>query len=163
MNMDSNWPLPYEVKETKDLYYTFLNKDGIVYHIYFTPLFPVYPDLVNTYSFSIEPEDKMPHAIDRRIAITVITVLKRFFANVENAMIMVCDSTDGKQQKRRDLFNRWFRIYNDGSMETRNAEIGDGNYELLLSIYFKKDNPCRKQLVKAFNELLTNELYEIVI
>ncbi len=78
-------------------------------------------------------------------------------------MIMVCDSSDGKQQSRRNLFNRWFHYYNDGSMTTINAEVEEGNYELLLSIYFKKSNPFKQQLVKAFGDLLANDLYEIVI
>ena len=61
------------------------------------PVFDLYPDLVNTYSFSIEREGTNPHPLDRRIAATVVDVLRRFFQNVDNAMIMVCDSTDGKK------------------------------------------------------------------
>ena len=78
-------------------------------------------------------------------------------------MIMVCDSTDGKQQRRRNLFDRWFHLYNDGTLATINAEVGEGDYELLLSIYFKNNNPYKSQLVKAFGELLTRDFYEIVI
>ena len=119
--------------------------------------------MLNTYSFSIEREGTNPHPIDLRIAATVVDVLRRFFQNVENAMIMVCDSTDGKQQKRRNLFDRWFHFYNDGTLMTINAEVGEGDYELLLSIYFKKNNPYKQQLIKAFGDLLANDCYEIVI
>ena len=77
--------------------YSFVNRDGINYHLYFTPISSIYPDLVNTYSFSIEREGTNPHPLDLRIAATVVEVLRRFFQNVENAMIMVCDSTDGKK------------------------------------------------------------------
>ena len=97
------------------------------------------------------------------IVATVVEVLRRFFQNVENAMIMVCDSSDGKQQKRRNVFNRWFSYYDDGTMATLNAEAGQGDYQLLLSIYFKKENPYKQQLVKAFGELLTRDMYEIII
>ena len=127
------------------------------------PVFELYPDLLNTYSFSIEREGTNPHPIDLRIAATVVDVLHRFFQNVENAMIMVCDSTDGKQQKRRNLFDRWFHFYNDGTLMTINAEVGEGDYVLLLSIYFKKNNPYKQQLIKAFGDLLANDCYEIVI
>lgn len=71
--------------------------------------------------------------IDRRISITVVSVLKRFFEKVENAMVMVCDNSDGKQRKRRNLFNRWYHLYNDGSMTSINAELADGDYELFIS------------------------------
>ena len=48
-------------------------------------------------------------------------------------------------------------------MATINAEAGEGDYELLLSIYFKKTNPHRQQVVKAFSDLLNRDFYEIVI
>ena len=154
---------PYDYRKIDELNYEFVNRDGILYHLVFMPVFGVYPELVNTYSFSIEREGTNPHPLDLRIAATVVYVLRRFFENVENAMIMVCDSTDGKQRKRRSLFDRWFQYYNDGTLATVNAEVGEGDYELLLSIYFKKDNPYKQQLMKAFGDLLARDCFEIVI
>ena len=46
---------PYEVTTIDELNYEFVNRDGIKYHLFFMPVFGLYPDLVNTYSFSIEP------------------------------------------------------------------------------------------------------------
>jgi len=161
--MVSNSQNPYKVIEENPLDYSFVNRDGIRYHLYFTPISSIYPDLLNTYSFSIEREGTNPHPIDLRIAATVVDVLRRFFETVENAMIMVCDSTDGKQHKRRNLFDRWFHFYNDGTLTTISAEVGEGDYELLLSIYFKKNNPNKQQLIKAFGDLLAKDCFEIVI
>ena len=161
--MVSHSPLPYEVQKINELNYEFTNKHGIKYHLFFMPVFDMYPDLVNTYSFSIEREGSNPHPLDRRIAATVVDVLRRFFQNVENAMIMVCDSIDGKQHNRRNLFDRWFHYYNDGTMTAINAELGEGDYELLLTIYFRKTNPYKQQLIKAFGDLLSQDFYEIVI
>ncbi|MBQ9439575.1 MAG: hypothetical protein IJU35_03150 [Paludibacteraceae bacterium] len=45
-------PLPYEVLKKDELNYEFVNRDGIKYHLFFMPVFDLYPDLVNTYSFS---------------------------------------------------------------------------------------------------------------
>ena len=154
---------PYEYEEIVELNYEFVNRDGIRYHLYFTPMEVLYPDMVNTYSFNIEREGTAPHSIDRRIAATVIDILSRFFEKVENAMIMVCDSSDGKQEKRRALFNRWFNFYNDGTLSSRSAEVREGFYELLVSIYYKIDNPNKRQLIKAFNELMSRDIYEIVV
>jgi len=152
---------PYDYAEVLELNYEFTNRDGIRYHLYFTPIDAIYPDMVNTYSFNIEREGITPHSIDRRIAATVIDILKRFFERVENAMIMVCDNTDGKQNKRRALFNRWFDFYNDGTLWSRSAEIREGYYELLVSIYYKRDNPNKEQLVRVFNELMSRDIYDI--
>ena len=159
--MDSPSRPPYNYKTIDDLNYEFVNRDGIKYHLFFMPVFDVYPDLVNTYSFSIEREGTNPHPLDLRIAATVVEVLRRFFQNVENAMIMVCDSIDGKQFKRRNLFDRWFHYYNDGSLNAINAEVGEGDYELLLTIYFKKDNPYKQQLIRAFGDLISQDVYGI--
>ena len=161
--MVSNSQNPYKVIEENPFDYSFVSRDGINYHLYFTPISSIYPDLVNTYSFSIEREGTNPHPIDLRIAATVVHILRRFFETIENAMIMVCDSTDGKQHKRRNLLDHWFRYYNDGTLTTINAEVGEGDYELLLSIYFRKDNPYKQQLIKAFGDLLSQNYYEIVV
>ena len=161
--MDSHLQRPYDIIEVENLNYVFTNKNGIIYHVYFIPLGHIYPQFDNTYSFSIEPEDSTPHPIDRRISATVVSILKKFFEKIENAMIMVCDNSDGRQRKRRNLFDRWYKIYNDGTMTSINAEMADGDYELLISIYMKRTNPNKKKLLAAFNELLTNDIYEIII
>ena len=159
--MDSRLPSPYKIEELEPLDYSFVNKDGIKYRAFFLPM--VYPDMDNTFSFSIEREGTAPHGIDRRIAATVISILRRFFEKVENAMIMVCDNTDGKQGKRRVLFNRWFDLYNDGTLSSRNVDVREGFYELMVSIYYKHDNPNKQKLIRAFNELMSQDIYEIVI
>ena len=39
---------PYEYEEIVELNYEFVNRDGIRYHLYFTPMDVLYPDMVNT-------------------------------------------------------------------------------------------------------------------
>lgn len=161
--MDSNSLLPYNVEEKEELSYLFVNRDGIKYHVYFTPIYLYYPQFPNTYAFNIEPEDRLPHPMDRRIAMTVVEILRRFFHNIENAMIMVCDSTDGKEHKRRLLFDYWFNLYNDGTLFKMDASAATSEYEMYLSIYYKETNPYKKQLLEAFRDLMNSDLYEIII
>ena len=33
----------------------------------------------------------------------------------------------------------------------------------MVSIYYKHDNPNKQKLIKAFNELMSQDIYEIVI
>ena len=101
--------------------------------------------------------------MDARIAVTIVTILKRFFENNENAMIMICDTLDGKEAKRRKLFDRWFKLYNNGTLEKFDAAASTTEYEIFISIYFTKSNPNRKQLIEAFRDLLASDLYELVI
>ena len=161
--MDLDLLRPFDFKKVDELYYTFISRDGITYNVFFSPLQEIYPKLINTYSFSIEREDKNAHPIDARIAVTVATILKRFFENNENAMIMICDTLDGKEAKRRKLFDRWYKRFNDGSLEKYDASASTAEYELFISIYFTRTNPNRRQLIEAFRDLLASDLYEMVI
>ena len=86
---------------------------GITYHAYFLDYSCYHPLFANVYTFNIEPEQDTPHPIDKRIASTVIHILRQFFSRNENAMIMICDNLDGKEQKREMLFSRWFMQYNE--------------------------------------------------
>ena len=89
--------------------------------------------------------------------------LKHFFENEENAMVMVCDSHDGRQLKRRNLFDRWFSLYNDGTLDMVNASKCEKDYELFMTLYYKHTNPYKAQLLRAFNSLLSSDLYEIAL
>lgn len=154
---------PYEIDEEESLDYTFITKDGIKYHASFYSVEPLYPEFVDTYSFSIEPEDKRSHPMDRRIAITIAEILKRFFAVNTNAMIMVCDSTDGKEFKRRKLFDRWFEHFSDNSILKYDASAPLSEYQLFISLYISKNNPNREKLLHAFSKLMENDLYGLGI
>ena len=125
--------LPYEYRKIDELNYEFVNRDGVNYHLYFTPISSIYPDLLNTYSFSIEREGTNPHPIDLRIAATVVYILRRFFDTIENAMIMVCDSTDGKQQGSNMVVNGATTIrtsLQSGSIAV--VKIGERSIKVLL-------------------------------
>lgn len=161
--MESNLLSPFEINEDEPLDYTFLNRDGIKYHATFYPVEYLYPQFPKTYSFSIEPEDKRAHRIDPRISATIVEILRRFFSINENAMIMVCDSTDGKEGKRRKLFDRWFENFADDSILRYDASAPLEEYQLHISIYFRNDNPNKNALVKAFYDLLKTDLYELGI
>ena len=153
----------FEIVEIEEYSYSFISRDGIKYRVFFYPLFEYYPQFVNTYSFSIEPEDGRPHPIDVRIALTVVEILKRFFEKNDQAMIMVCDSLDGKEEKRRKLFDRWFVQYSDGTItKVDGAAHGEG-MNLFASLYFKNTNPNRHRLVDAFYEFMKQDVTGIII
>lgn len=84
------------------------------------------------------------------------------FSRNERAMIMVCDNLDGKEQKRRLLFSKWYTTYNDGSIIKHDASTQTDDYQLYVSIYINKGNSDRNTLIQAFYELVKNNLYPIV-
>ncbi len=76
-------------------------------------------------------------------------------------MIMVCDNLDGKEEKRRLLFSKWYSVYNDGSIIKYDASTQIDDYQLYVSIYLNKNNSRRNVLIQAFYELIKNNLYPI--
>ena len=82
--------LPYDIAEESEWNYSFVTKHAIVYHAYFIDYSIYHPAFCEVYTFNIEPETDTPHPIDTRIALTIVHILKLFFAVKERAMIMVC-------------------------------------------------------------------------
>lgn len=164
--MDLNLQNPYDVIETSELDYSFETKDGILYRAYFLSAAHLHINFVDAYSFSIEPVgnvEETKHPIDGRISVTIASILKDFFRKNENSMLMVCDNIDGKEEKRRKLFERWFHCYNDYSLIKLDASLENEDYKLFVSMFINKLNPCRESLIDAFNELVRTDLYELGI
>lgn len=151
----------YEVIEDGEWNYSFVTKHGIVYHAYFIDFSVYHPNFSDVYTFNIEPETDAPHPIDNGISCTIAYILKQFFAVKERAMIMVCDNMDGKEEKRRLLFSKWFLKYNDGSVIKYDAAAVTDDYHLYVSIYLNKENLERERLVSAFYDLVKNNFYPI--
>lgn len=78
-------------------------------------------------------------------------------------MLMVCDNIDGREEKRRNLFERWYAIYNNQSIIKLDASLENEDYRLYVSIFINRKNPKREELIKAFNELIRTDLYELGI
>jgi len=76
-------------------------------------------------------------------------------------MIMVCDNMDGKEEKRRLLFSKWFLKHNDGNIIKYDAAAVADDYQLYVSIYLNRDNLERDALVSAFYDLVKNNFYPI--
>lgn len=159
---------PYKFSLDNDLYYSFITKDGIIYHAYFLSVSALYPELPNTYTFNIEPEvsyKQARHPIDSRIAQTVVAILQSFFDNNVNSMLMVCDNIDGKEEKRKHLFSRWFDNYkNDNIIKLDASREGKKEgfaYNLYVSLFINLANPDKDQIIAAFNELVRTDLYQL--
>lgn len=164
--MDLNSQNPYDVIEDSELDYSFCTKDGIKYRAYFLSASHLHDNFTDAYSFSIEPvgeaEDTI-HPIDVRISMTIASILKEFFRKNENSMLMVCDNIDGKEEKRKKLFDRWYHSYNSHSLIKLDASLENDCYRLFVSMFINRDNPKRELLIHAFNELVRTDLYELGI
>lgn len=159
MSVESSLLHPYEFVRESDTDYTFTTDEGIVYRAYFIDYSDQFPALEHIYSFNIEPEEtRAIHPIDIRIAHTVVSILTKFFQSNENAMLMVCDSTDGKEYKRKLLFERWYQHYKSGDIVKYDASLDTGDYMLYVSLFLRSTNPNYRQIVYSFYNLVSNNM-----
>lgn len=94
---------------------------------------------------------------------TIASILKEFFRKNENSMLMVCDNIDGREEKRRKLFDRWYHTYNNYSLIKLDASLENDDYRLFVSMFINRSNPKRELLIHAFNELVRTDLYQLGI
>ncbi len=138
--------------------YTFVTDFGVVYHAYFIDYSSQFPDLQNIFSFNIEPEGEPAHCFDIRIQHTVVAILASFFGNNLNVMLIVCDSTDGREYQRKILFDRWFLRYHSCDIVKYDASLETEDYMLYVSLLAHSANPNLKQAVDAFYNLVRNNM-----
>lgn len=97
--------------------FEFTTDSGLVYGVYFVGGEkylggnPNYRGYIKEFGFdtiSANHTSEVP-ARDVRIKYTILAILKEYIDNnIHSSIIYVCDYSDGRQQKRSKLFNRWF-------------------------------------------------------
>lgn len=158
-------PSPYDVREEGVWDYSFVTKDGVGYRAYFIAVPYLHPLFTDTYTFNIEPMEgdmgSTHRPYDARIGATIARILSEFFKKNTNSMLMVCDNIDQRERKRRNLFDRWYKVYSDQSLVKLDAALEQNHYRLLVSMYICRTNPRIHELIDAFNQIVKTDLYEL--
>lgn len=150
---------PYKYSLTEEGRYHFTTESGIEYFAYFLDLTNYGPDF---YTFNFErqviPEGAEKTASGRDVLDTICQILSDFFKKKTNAMLFVCDSTDGRAEGRRRLFSRKFNSVNDGSFEKVDRDGKTDYYSVYSSLIYRKDNPNKEELLKGFDQICADSL-----
>lgn len=150
---------PYKYTLTEEGRYYFKTESGIEYFAYFLDLSDFGPDF---YTFNFErqelPMDDEKKAPGRDVLDTICQILSDFFQKKTNAMLFVCDSTDGRAEGRRRLFAMKFNSVNDGSFEKIDRDGKTAYYSVYSSLIYLKDNPNKEELVVAFEQICADSL-----
>ena len=150
---------PYQLKENDDYSYEFLTDQLIKYLVYFIDynfMFYQYPSLAeNIYTINIDVlEGDIDGTIeDDRIGVTVIEIFKLFFANIENAVIYICDSSDNRQYARKRKFDVWFNKYNNGNLLKENGIAVIEGTKILNTILVSSLHPKANEIITAFKTI----------
>jgi Family of unknown function (DUF6169) len=152
---------PYKYKVSKAFYYSFKTDNGFEYVCYFTPFgdyFHEYPEIApKIFSFDIELKNTInkPRGTDKRIADTVIEIVGEFLMSQINAVVYICDPSDGKGNARFKKFQSWVEYYTHESSQIVQIsdflETDSGSLHAVLLVH--KKNKLREQFVKAFFNL----------
>lgn len=142
--------------------YIFVTGDEIRYEIKFIPstdFFGAYPDLeVDIFEMTISIADnptggRLP--ADALTALTIFAIFEHFFLPYRQAIIFICDSSDGREQGRFRKFGVWF--YNKAITLTDIAKIDrvavDGDDRILLSLIMSRLRPQLMRIVDVFMHL----------
>ena len=115
----------------------------------------------DTYQFGFRKREDRHSGYDARVRDTLITLIEQFFAENDNVLLYICDTSDGREAKRNRLFIKWFEEFATPerfTFKTANATVeGQGFY---AAIIVENSNPMLEAIVSDFNqtaESLTDE------
>ena len=155
MNLQS----PYNIIEVENGY-RFETDFGAIYELTFL-LYPV----VNTsedyliYMFNIESIKRGKASKDDKIRLTIEYVLSIFFRENINAIIIVMDSIDNKQNARQRLFDNWYKQSNYNNVEKYEAACETDDLQLLTMLLIEKSNPFKSQILEDYFDLVKINFY----
>jgi len=105
--VESNSLPPYNFARVGNAY-SFETDKGLSYKAYFVE----YPFLTqHFYSLSFDKVFDADACEDKRVSITIISIIEDFFDRGGNMLGYTCDASDERQKGRRRLFSIWFTLF----------------------------------------------------
>lgn len=90
---------------------------------------------------------------DAKVHDTVLAILDDFFKSGDVALVYICDTSDGRQNSRDRLFDRWYKAYPDRLKFVKSTKcidyLGDNYY---VSLLVPRKHPECEDIIRAFNE-----------
>ena len=154
-----NLQSPYHIEEVANGY-RFTTDFDIVYELTFL----LYP-MVNTskdyyvYMFNIEQVKKGKITKDDRIRITIEYVVGLFFQNNVNAILVIMDTIDNKQEARLRLFKNWYRQHKGNHIEKYEAACQTEYIQLFSMLLIGTNNLYKSQVLEDYYDLIKINFY----
>lgn len=146
-----NLTSPYKIEKLNDFVFVFHTKANVVYYISFKEDMDI-AGLIS-YQFIIERKTEK-QGYDSDVQGSVIAIINEFFAQNNDILLYICDTSDGRESIRNRLFIRWFKetdITRQFEIKTADAVVdGEG---MFFAIIFKKDNPKYDDITNEFDEV----------
>jgi hypothetical protein len=157
---------PYRLQRIDEFTYGFTTDKDIGYRCSFlsyAEYFPNHPDIATAfYSFNLDLQGKptkLPRGTDKRIADTVISIVGRFLESRVNAVVYVCDNSDGKEAVRAKKFLSWFNYFEhpSGKIVQVSNNFKAGGMLIYSSLLVHRNNKQFKKIVLAYLDLTRSD------
>ncbi|MHA4894374.1 DUF6169 family protein [Pedobacter sp. PWIIR3] len=165
---DQSEVLPYSLisQDGSDVSYTFVTDHDIQYVVRYISSTDYYFDETSDIGdseileFQFVPIDKGTKPInDLRVAKTLVTSMKSVLKSRKNAVLYICDKSDGKQAARSKLFDKWYKRYSwdsiakhEGKLENPDSEDSEH-----VSLIVNTENPFANNIVEAFSFIMQSD------
>ncbi|MBQ7462658.1 MAG: hypothetical protein IJS63_10540 [Bacteroidaceae bacterium] len=144
-----NEQAPYYVMLSPKGNYIFETERGIHYSISFEEDTPF--GGCETYQFIIDKIDRVRSPHDPKVEKTILAIIDEFFAERQNVLLYICDTSDGREANRNRLFLSWFEKHAQPgrfTIRTANAVVeGQGFY---AAIIVENNNPKLTDITEDF-------------
>lgn len=146
---------PYNFKKSGDSYRFYTDND-VYYSIDFIDgsyYFTDFPDYLSVYEYSIEVLNtgkNLSVPPDKRIELTVVTILSAFLSNRDNSVIYVCQNLDKKHFARKRKFDFWFNENQNNTLEKHDVTVEYEDTAYLSSLIIPINNPNKDEIISLF-------------
>lgn len=165
---DQSEIIPYTLisQEGTDVSYTFITEHNIQYVVRYVCSTDYYfdnsSDIGDTeiLEFQFVPIEKGIKLVrDLRIAETLATSMKNVLRLRKNAILYICDKSDGKQAARSKLFHKWYKKYSWEMIEKLDGKLVNPNSpeSEYVSLIINAENPYADNIIEAFSFIMESD------
>lgn len=152
---------PYKTTLLKPGYHYIITDKQIEYACFFVLFdyfFKDYPSISSkVFAFNIELLNKddieNQKGTDKRLALTVVSLIKEFLSSKINAVVYVCDNTDERHAVRYRKFTSWFDSPDENDFIQVTGYLNAYGAEYYSALLLHKDNKLKNSFIRAFQQL----------
>lgn len=142
---------PYKVEKLNDYAFVFHTQTNVVYYVSFKQDMEIAG--LDSYQFIIERKSEK-QGYDADVKDSIIAIINEFFAQNNDILLYICDTSDGREAIRNRLFVRWFMESDkDNMLEIKTADAIVEGEGMFFAIIFKKSNPRYVEISSEFEEV----------
>ena len=141
---------PYAVEKRSDRDYAFHTDFGVTCVVNFMDDFSIWQE--GAYQFIIGNESRQKSPNDAKLRDTITCIIESFFEANPEILLYVCETGDGKEAMRNQLFLRWLKDYGQRDVfYVEHIEIEAEGVMNFAAIIVQKSNSSLGTIIADFH------------